>query len=110
MRWTWRTGVPAVLAALCGAPSLGVAQAGTALTGRVVDEATGAPVADVEVWVDGVGTRVTDADGSFAFPNVPPGGWVLTVRHVAYGAHWQEIEAGDEPLSLTIRLTQTGIT
>lgn len=114
MQWTWRTGARylllAVLAAFCGTPSAGVAQAGTALTGRVVDQATGAPVADVEVWIDGVGTRVTDADGSFAFPDMPPGNWVLTVRHVAYGAHWQEIEAGDEPLSLTIRLTQTGIT
>lgn len=114
MQWTWRTGLrymlSAVLAAFCGAPSVGMAQPGTALTGRVVDQATGTPVSDVEVWIDGVGTRVTDANGSFEFANVPPGGWVLTVRHVAYGAHWQEIEAGDEPLSLTIRLTQTGIT
>jgi len=114
MQWTWRTGVRylqvTVLVAFCGMPTGGAAQSGRSLSGRVVDQATGAPVADVEVWVDGVGTRVTDADGSFAFTNVPPGDWVLTVRHVAYGAHWQEVEVGDEPLSLTIRLTQTGIT
>lgn len=114
MQWTWRKRARRVvivaLAVFCGMPSVGMAQAGASLSGRVVDEATGAPVADVEVWIDGVGTRVTDADGSFSFAAVSPGSWVLTVSHVAFGAHWQEVEVGDEPLSLTIRLTQAGIT
>ena len=114
MQWTWRQRTQcmamAALSVFCGVPSVGMAQAGASLSGRVVDEATGAPVADVEVWIDGVGTRVTEADGSFSFASVPQGDWVLTVRHVAFGAHWQEVEAGEEPLSLTIRLTQTGIT
>lgn len=114
MEWTWRSWarymLAATLAACCGIPSEGAAQTGTSLSGSVVDQTTGEPVADVEVWIDGVGTRVSDASGSFAFDNVPRGNWVLTVRHVAYGAHWQEVEVADEPLGLTIRLTQTGIT
>ncbi len=113
MRWTWRKRtrrmVIAALPVFCGMPSVGMAQAGASLSGRVEDQATGAPVADVEVWIDGVGTRVTEADGSFAFANVPPGDWVLTVRHIAFGAHWQELEVGEEALRLTIRLTRTGI-
>ena len=114
MEWTWRSWVrhllAATLAAWWGIPSVGVAQTGTSLSGSVVDHTTGEPVADVEVWIDGVGTRVSDASGAFAFEDVPRGNWVLTVRHVAYGAHWQEVEVADEPLGLTIRLTQTGIT
>ena len=103
MQWTWRQRTQcmamAALSVFCGVPSVGMAQAGASLSGRVVDEATGAPVADVEVWIDGVGTRVTEADGSFSFASVPQGDWVLTVRHVAFGAHWQEVEAGEEPQS-----------
>lgn len=113
MKWTWRTWtrylLAATLAACCGIPSVGAAQTGTSLSGSVVDQTTGEPVADVEVWIDGVGIRVSDASGSFAFGGVPRGTWVLTVRHVAYGAHWQEVEVAGEPLEMTIRIAPTGI-
>ena len=118
MKGTWREWAgpawPSALAAAAlalfwGDPTAIAAQSGTSVSGQVMDEATGGPVADVEVWIDGVGTRFTDANGSFVFPDVPPRSWVLTVNHVAYGAHWQEVEVGDEPLRLTIRIAQEGI-
>lgn len=113
MKSTWRIRTRlltlAALVPIFSAPSIGIAQTGTSLTGQVVDQATGNAVADVEVWIDGVGTQFTDADGHFAFPSVPRGNWVLTIRHIAYGAHWQEVEVGAEPLSLTISATQTEI-
>ena len=107
---SWPGAVAVVaLSLLWGLPTAIAAQPGTSVSGRILDDATGSPVADVEVWIDGVGTRVTDADGSFAFADVPRGNWVLTVNHVAYGAHWQEVEVGETALQLTIRMTQTGI-
>ena len=106
MKSTWRTRprliAIAALVPLFGVPSVGIGQSGTSLTGQVVDRATGDPVADVEVWIDGVGTQFTDSRGNFAFESVPRGGWVLTIRHVAYGSHWRELELGTEPLRLTI--------
>lgn len=97
------------LALLWGIPTVAMAQSGTSVSGRILDDATSIPVADVEVWIDGVGTRVTAADGSFSFADVPRGSWVLTVRHVAYGAHWQEVEVGEASQRLTIRIAQEGI-
>ena len=114
MKSTWHTRTwlvtVAALVPVLGAPSIGISQTGTSLTGQVVDQATGNAVADVEVWIDGLGTQFTDTSGVFTFQRVPEGKWVLTVRHVAYGAHWQEVEVGAEPLRLTISVTQTEIT
>ena len=113
MKWTWHSRARSVLGAalfvLCGVPSPATAQSGSSLAGQVVDRATGSPVPDVEVWIDGVGTQFTDARGFFTFERVPRGDWVLTVRHVAYGAHWQEVEVAAEPLRLTISVTPTEI-
>lgn len=118
MKRTWRErsgrNWPSALAAgalslLWGFPTAILAQPGTSVSGRILDDATGSPVADVEVWIDGVGTRVTGADGSFVFPDVPRGNWVLTVRHIAYGAHWQEVEVGEASRRLTIRIAEEGI-
>lgn len=100
----------AVLAGLWLTPFESIAQQGTSVAGQVVDRTSGAPVAEVEVSIDGVGVRVTDARGFFQFTVVPPGDWMLSVRHVAYGTHQRELEVGAAPLRLTVEVTQEEIT
>ncbi|MSR35721.1 MAG: hypothetical protein EXR95_03610 [Gemmatimonadetes bacterium] len=66
------------------------------LTGTVLDQASGRPLADVTVLIEGarVGTS-TAADGRFRMI-LPPGVHTLLVRHLAYGEHSQavSIDAG----------------
>ena len=56
--WAGRSWPSALAAgALCllwGFPTAVLAQAGTSVSGRILDDTTGNPVADVEVWIDGV--------------------------------------------------------
>ncbi len=103
-----RAGVLAAILAWA-VPCAAAAQEGTSVAGQVVDRTSGAPVADVQVTIDGVGERVTDARGFFQFNAVPEGDWVLAVRHVAYGAHRRELEVGAAPLRLTVQMTPEGI-
>ncbi len=102
-------GVLAVLIAAWTQPAESAAQPGTSVAGQVVDRASGEPVADVEVSIDGVGTRVTNARGFFEFAAVPRGNRVLQLRHVAYGAHRRELEVGNAPLRLAVEVTQEEI-
>lgn len=55
----------------------------SALTGRVVDDATGTPLAGASVWV---GTRLatSDADGRYAIYELHPGSYSLTASAVGY--------------------------
>ncbi|MBD3402914.1 DUF3520 domain-containing protein [candidate division GN15 bacterium] len=56
-----------------------------AVSGRIVDRATGQPVADavVTVFPPGDSTR-TDADGQFSFDRVAPGDYMLEISHPDY--------------------------
>ncbi|MDB4944608.1 MAG: TonB family protein / TonB-dependent receptor [Labilithrix sp.] len=47
--------------------------------GVVRDRASGAPLADVTVAVDGAGTARTDAEGRFHLGDIPPGSRVVTL-------------------------------
>ncbi len=100
-----RAALWAALSAVGAAASGGAAQSGTSVAGQVVDRAGGVPVAGVEVSIDGVGARVTDARGFFRFSVVPPGEWVLTVRHIAYGTHRRRLEVGAAPQRLSVEVT-----
>lgn len=113
MNWTRRNrtcaAALAVIAAQWITPFEGAAQQGASVAGQVVDQASGVPVADVEVSIDGVGVRVTDDRGFFRFAAVPSGDRVLSVRHVAYGTHRREMEIGTAPLRITVEVTQEEI-
>ncbi len=103
------TSVPALLAFLCAFPSAATAQGTGSVSGRVVDRDTGAAVADVGVELGDFGVRATDAQGFFEFAEVPPGDWILTVRHLAYGTHRREIAVGSEARRLTIEIAREEI-
>lgn len=81
------------LAFSCARPTLAQApaqQTGT-LTGVVLDQASGNPITDVIVLVQGtqVGTS-TGADGRFHMV-LPAGAHTLIIRHLAYGEHTESV-------------------
>ena len=87
------------------------AQEARALAGVVVDAASGRPVADVQVAIEGTSLRsVTDSDGRFRIAGVPAGNARLVVRHVAYGEHGRAIVVEDAgALEFRIAISQQAI-
>lgn len=81
------------------------------VTGRVVDAGSGEPVSGATVSISGLErSDLTGADGRFRLSDVPPGGYRLLVRHVAYGT--REVEASVRAWTvtrLTVRLEQKAI-
>lgn len=76
---------PAVALALALAPAAAQAQATGAITGRVVDAASGRPLPDVQLVV--AGTRlggVTSEAGEFRIGGVPAGTRTVTARRIGY--------------------------
>lgn len=73
-------------------------EAGVALSGRVVDDATGEPIADRRVWLrlaeqDGRSAfsihADTDADGRFAVGGLDPAGYVAQIDATTWpGGEW----------------------
>ena len=87
------------------------AQETSSLSGRVVDEASSSPIADVAVHVEGSELQaLTDANGAFLIENVPAGPHLLVLEHLAYGMHSQSVAvtAGEE-LRLSARLSPRAI-
>lgn len=59
----------------------GVPPAGSPVVGKVLSEA-GSPIVGATVLLSGVpGLALTDADGIYVIPRVPPGEHVLSVHH-----------------------------
>jgi hypothetical protein len=70
------------------------------VTGRVTDATSGAPVANVEVTLEGTVIRtLTDAEGRYWLVNVPPGPQTVRTRRIGYASNRIPISV---PLSGTI--------
>lgn len=100
-----------VVGALLWLPQDGLAQDRPVptLAGHVFDSTSGLPVEGVEVRLLGFATLATDADGRFAFPQVPEGGHVIRTSHVAYGSHEEHIQVTDGDNRVEIRISATAI-
>jgi hypothetical protein len=81
----------------------------SSIGGRVLDDAGGRGVADVELRVRGSPVvTVTRADGTFQLPDLPGGMHRLSVSHVAYqGREDSLLVLPSTRLQLTIRLSQS---
>jgi len=83
------------------------AQQTVAVAGRLLDAESGRPIegATVDLLELGAGA-VTDSLGSFRIQGVPPGEYVLRVRHLAYGVHVHAVDVPeDEDLSIELKLS-----
>ncbi|HWA40002.1 MAG TPA: carboxypeptidase regulatory-like domain-containing protein, partial [Gemmatimonadales bacterium] len=61
------------------------AQVNGAITGRVVDGATGNPISGAQVRILGTGQgAATDTGGRFRVREVRPGRWTVTVTRIGY--------------------------
>jgi hypothetical protein len=76
--------------------------------GRVVDDASGEPVANAEIQLLGEETDFqgsTNDQGKFVFQRVPPGVYELVLTHLAYGTRSTRIElVGRQLVRLNVRL------
>lgn len=75
------------------------------LSGRVIDDSTQKALSDVEVQIGELDiTATTDAEGHYDFENLEPGTHTISVSADGY-QHWsRDIEIGEEPKELVIRL------
>ncbi len=76
-----------MLTALLALPPAGplAAQVNGAITGRVVDGATGTPISGAQVRILGTGQgAATDTGGRFRVREVRPGRWTVTVTRIGY--------------------------
>jgi iron complex outermembrane receptor protein len=79
------------------------AQAGVAVTGRLFNSLSGAPVAGATVQIDELKRLATSgADGSFAFTNVPAGSYHLSIHSDGYSTRRTEVIVGGAPLTLEL--------
>lgn len=80
------------------------------ITGRIVDAATGQPLAGVQVLVPpGIG-NITDQDGRFLLLNVPRGEHAITAQLIGYGQGEQQITVpADDVVSVQFELTRVAI-
>lgn len=73
------------------------------LAGVLVDAGSGAPVENAVIRVRGTPFQgVTASDGTFDFPDLRPGTYVLEVRHLGYALEAREIEL---PEGRNVRVT-----
>ena len=74
------------------------AQTGVALTGRLFDSLTGAPLSGATVQIDELRRQATSSpEGNFTFDNVPPGTYHLSVRFQGYSSRRTEVIVGTTP-------------
>jgi hypothetical protein len=79
--------VPSILLILAafGAPLSAQGHAPGIVYGKVTDRKSGDPVVAADLWLEGTDIRrVSDPDGTFDFGEVPPGAYMLHIRHIGY--------------------------
>ena len=73
-------------------PGAVFAQTGT-VTGQVVDVASGSPMADVQISVQGTTLgMLSQPNGRFLIPSVPVGPQVIEARRIGYATQTQEVD------------------
>jgi TonB-linked SusC/RagA family outer membrane protein len=97
--------------ALLASPGLAVGQGAGIIRGRVSDAATGAPLAGVQVRVDGstIGAQ-TGADGTYTITGAPAGSRVLTTRRLGYAPQRAAVtvqETGDATQNFALATVAT---
>lgn len=89
----------AVLAVLLVSPTPAAAQVAS-LTGRLVNSLSGDPIGGATIQIDELRREtVAAADGTFAFENVPPGTYHLSVRSSGYSSRRTEVTVGTTTLA-----------
>jgi iron complex outermembrane receptor protein len=81
------------------------AQAGTQLSGRLVNSLSGDPIPGATITIEELKREATSsADGTFSFDNVPPGSYHLAVHAQGYSSRRTEVAAaaGGKPIDLTV--------
>jgi iron complex outermembrane receptor protein len=94
--------VLALVAAI--SPNL-AAQAGTQLSGRLINSLSGDPIPGATITIEELKRDTTSAaDGTFVFENVPPGSYHLAVRAQGYSSRRTEAAAvqGGKPVEVTV--------
>lgn len=95
-----------IAACVCALPLSSSAQGTTHVAG-VVTDATGAPIVEAQVGVDGmVATTATDSIGRFRVSGVPPGNAVIRARRLGFAPNQASIVVPRNGLdAVSIRLT-----
>lgn len=101
-----------VLATSIFATSIARAQTGGVVTGRVVDQASKAPLAGARVSVAGTAlTVLTNADGRFRLTGVREGQQTLRVYQIGYSAATRSVTvSGGGPTDVVVELVLTPFT
>lgn len=81
-------------ALLVAVPSLDAQQTGT-VTGRVTDSQGGAPIASVQIYIEGLNLgALTQQNGRYLLVNVPAGTHTVTAARIGYRTVTQEVSVG----------------
>lgn len=102
---------PGVRAAFVGLLCLGLLAAPAAaqetgrVIGQVVEAGTGAPLASVQVYVEGTGLgTLTRQDGRFIILNVPAGTYQLRAERIGLQAASQQVTVAGDPVQVSFEL------
>jgi iron complex outermembrane recepter protein len=94
--------VLAMVAAL--SPHL-AAQAGTQVSGRLLNSLSGEPIAAATITLEELKRETTSAaDGTFTFENVPPGSYHIAVHAQGYSSRRTEVSAGSGANRIDVRV------
>lgn len=93
-------------------PALLVAQTTGAVQGRVTDAASGQPLANAQVRIEGtVLGALSDANGQYSVPSVPTGRRTILARRIGYGEERRPADvASGGPVTVDIAMTVSATT